>query len=288
MIRPTGLRPRLGRLALAAAALLFLAAPQLPAPGQLADPAAQRELEESRALLCGIYDVSPEACAAPMDIVIAVPGAAPPPGWGGLPAYAAGAADPAAGRIVIFPERCGRYPFGSPAQTLRHELSHVLLRRALGFPAPRWFDEGLAMRVSGEWGASDEMFSALALHAVARGRWDLAKVDRDFAGGEGQVRRSYALAKAFVRDLFPSNADLKGFMMEARAQRSVDRAFYARFGRSPDDLFRAWAKNLPWWGEWIVWLSQPAVLWGVVTVLFVTAFLSGLRRRRRKYEQLPD
>ena len=288
MIRRNKFRPRPGRLALAGAVLLFLVAPQLPAPGHLADPALRRELEESRALLCGIYDVSPEACAAPVDIVIAAPGAGPPPGWGGLPPYAAGAADPGAGRVVIFPERCGRYPFGSPAQTLRHELSHVLLRRSLGFAAPRWFDEGLAMRVSGEWGASDEMFSALALHAVARGRWDLAKVDRDFAGGEGQVRRSYALAKAFVRDLFPSNADLKGFLVEARAQGSVDRAFLRRFGRSPDDLFRAWAKNLPWWGEWVVWLSQPVVLWGVVTVLFVTAFLAALRRRRRKYEALPD
>jgi hypothetical protein len=254
----------------------------------LADPALQSELEDSRSALCALYAVPQGPCDAPMEILVASRGGGLPPGWEGLPAFAAGAADPSAGRIVIFPERCGRYPFGDPAQTLRHELSHVMLRRSLGFPAPRWFDEGLAMRVSGEWGASDELYSALALHAVARGRWDLAKVDRDFAGGEGQVRRSYALAKAFVRDLFPSSGDLKGFLIEARAQRSVERAFLRQFGRSPDGLFRAWAKNLPWWGQWVVWASQPAVVWGVVTVLFVAAFLAALRRRREKYQQLPD
>ena len=280
--------PRLGAASRVLSVLACLVFALLPCRGQLADPALQREVEDSRSLLCALYAIPPEACSAPVEITVSPRGGGTPPGWEGLPAFAAGAADPASGRILVVPERCGPYPFGDPVQTLRHEMSHVLLRRSLGFAAPRWFDEGLAMRVSGEWGASDELYSALALHAVARGRWDLSKVDRDFAGGESQVRRSYALAKAFVRDLFPSNADLKGFLIEARARRSVEEAFRRHFGRPPDDLFRAWAKNLPWWGQWIIWVSQPAVLWALVTLLFFTAFFAVLRRRRRKYEQLPD
>ncbi len=211
-----------------------------------------------------------------------------PPEWAGLPSYAAGAADPRAGRIIVVLSRCGSYPFGDAGQTLRHELSHVLLARGLGFVAPRWLDEGLAMRTAAEWGFSDELYSALALPAVAHGSWHLDRVDADFAGGEGQVRRSYALAKGFVRDLFKSDADLAEFIREARRDGSVDRAFRVRFGISPDAAFSHWAKNLPWWGEWVVALSNPNILWMGVAVLFLLAAFAAWRRRKRRYAELDD
>ena len=159
--------------------------------------------------------------------------------------------------MVVVLSRCGPYPFGDAPQTLQHELSHILLPRALGFAPPRWFDEGLAMRVSAEWGLRDEWFAALALPAVAHGSWHLDRVEADFAGGESEVRRSYALAKGFVRDLFRDDADLSAFLAEARRDGSVDIAFRLRFGTSPDGAFRNWAKHLPWWGAWVVALSSP-------------------------------
>jgi hypothetical protein len=235
-----------------------------------------------------LYGVTDRACAAPIAVQIAATPEEAAPQWPGLPPYAAGAAEPAAQRLVVVLSRCGPYPFGDAGQTLKHELSHILLPRALGFAPPRWFDEGLAMRVSAEWGLRDEWFAALALPAVAHGSWHLDRVESDFAGGESEVRRSYALAKGFVRDLFKDDADLSAFLAEAQRDGSVDLAFRLRFGTSPDGAFRNWAKHLPWWGGWVVALSSPEVLWLVVLVLFLVAAFAAWRRRRKKYEELED
>ena len=270
----------------AALLLLFthLVAAQAPAvPEDL-----RSQMDPSRARLCALYGVPDEACAAPIAVLIAATPGEAASQWPGFPPYAAGAAEPAAQRLVVVLSRCGPYPFGDARQTLQHELSHILLPRALGFAPPRWFDEGLAMRVSAEWGLRDEWFAALALPAVAHGSWHLDRVEADFAGGESDVRRSYALAKGFVRDLFKDDGDLSAFLAEARRDGSVDMAFRLRFGTNPDGAFRNWAKHLPWWGGWVVALSSPEILWLVVLALFLMAAFAAWRRRRKKYEELED
>jgi hypothetical protein len=269
--------------------LLLAGLPTLQPRSQSGFPPELKDVaNESRGRLCALYSVSPELCAAPISVQFAATTAQIPEEWRAVPVYAAGLASPPSSRILIVLSRCGPYPFGDPEQTLRHELSHVLLYRSLGFEPPRWLDEGLAMRAAGEWGFSDEVYAAMALPSVARGRWKLDRVEGDFAGGESDVRRSYALAKGFVRDLFKDDAGVTQFLLEARQDRSVKKAFVARFGVTPDAAFSAWARNLPWWGEWLVVLTSPSILWLAVTLLAVLAFLAAIRRRRIKYEQLPD
>jgi hypothetical protein len=236
-----------------------------------------------------LYAVPVEEQLRPIEIHLQEAGsAALPKEWQGMPLWAAGAAKPASGKIILFPGRMGRYPFGDLPQTLRHELSHVLLHRSLGYDPPRWLDEGLAMRAAGEWKTSDDMFSAFALLGVARGKFSIQRLEEDFRSGESKVRRSYALARAFVRDTFPDDAELTTFLMESRRLRSVDRAFNLRFGATPQQAFQAWARNLPWWGEWMVWIGSPSTLWFVVVALFIAAAFVSYRRRKRIYEQLPD
>ena len=256
----------------------FLAA--LPAFASLPER-LEKEAADATSRLCALYAIPPPICAHPVDInVVANPSEAPAP-WRTLPSYAAGAAQPYAGRIIIILSHTGSYPFGDEAQTLRHELSHVLLYRSLGYAPPRWLDEGLAMRAAGEWGWSDEWYAALALPRVASGRWSLFKVDQDFAGGESAVRGSYALARGFVRDLFPDDASVQGFVLSARQAGSVDAAFRQRFGVSANQAFSEWAKHLPWWAELLAMFTGPGALWGVVTALFLLAVLMAFRRRLR-------
>ena len=278
-----------------AAALLFagLLLPSLrSASAQTKPPAVVGELhgvlESSARDLCRLYDVPPALCSQPVHVRVVESASALPAEWRGFPAYAAGAAEPASGRILIDLSRCGPYPFGDAAQTLRHEVSHVMLYRALGYEPPRWLDEGLAMRASGDWSFADSVYATLALPYVARGSWSLQRVEADFAGGEGSVRRSYALVKGFVRDLFPDDASVTAFVVEARRDGSVGKAFRRRFGVSPEAAFRAWAKNMPWWGRWLEEVTSPAVLWVAVTLLFLVAAALAWRRRRKKYEALPD
>lgn len=270
------------------ALLLAAALPGGAAPLPGLPPSLQRAAEEAYGRLCQLYGVPPERRAEPLQVTVAAVPQDLPPAWRGLPPFAAGAAVEEEGRIAVVLSRCGPYPFGDGRQTLVHEVSHVALYRALGARAPRWFDEGLAMRAAGEWGLRDEWNAALALREVARGRWRLEQMEADFAQGEGAVRRSYALAKGFVRDLFTDDAQLAAFLEEVRRCGSFDRAFVERFRRPPGAAFQAWAKNLPWWGEWVVLLTSPGFLWTLILLLFFAAVAAAARRRRRKYEALPD
>jgi hypothetical protein len=263
--------------------LLAAGSPGAESPGDL-----DAFTRESWKNLESLYGVPDSLRGAPIAVSIVPTPRDLPPEWANLPPYAAGAAVEEQGRVAVLVWKCGAYPFGDVRQTLVHELSHVLLYRALGRRPPRWLDEGLAMRASREWGASDGLYSLLALRSVAHGGWNLARVERDFAGGESPVRGSYALVKGFVRDLFRGDAEVGAFLEDARRLGSVDAAFVARFGMTPDRAFANWAKNLPWWGEWLVWISSPAVLWMVVGALFLLAALAAFRRRRAKYEALPD
>lgn len=277
------------RIATVLWALVGLAAGASPASPASLPPDLEPFLNAQRQRLCRLYDVPPEACTQPIAVrVVASREELGPEEARFVPPYAAGVAQPARSWMAVILSRCGPYPFGDERQTLVHELSHVLLYRSLGYEPPRWFDEGLAMRVSGDWSGADELWSALALPSVARGSWRLDRVEADFAGGESQVRRSYALSKGFLRDLFTSDADLTTFLREARQLRSVDAAFRQRFGGTPQRAFRYWAKDLPWWGEWIVFLTSPGTLWTAILVLFLVACAVAFHRRRKKFEELPD
>lgn len=258
------------------------------APAQL-PPGLERIREAETVRLAALYALPPELARAPMDVrFFQGPAGETPPGWSGLPPFAAGAAQPSSGRLVVHGGRTGRYPFGDDAQTLRHELSHVLLHRSLGYQPPRWLDEGLAMRAGSEWGAADSGFLGLALFRAARGTLTLEELERDFVGGEVGTRRSYAVARGFVRDLFPTDREVTAFVLDARQTGSPEATFLRRFGVTPQSAFRVWARDLPWWGEWLVFLGSPGLLWGVVVLLFLAAVVASIRRKRKLYEQLPD
>lgn len=261
-------------------AALACAASAVAAPEPTMSAALARERDLSLRTLCALYGLPPQECARPLEIAVVNRASEIPEGYPPMPPIAAGAAWPDLGRAVVVRERTGSYPFGDDLQVLRHEISHLLLQRALGYEAPRWLEEGLAMRAAGEWGASDEWYAALALPGVASGRWSLTRVEADFAQGEGQVRRSYALTRSFVTALLPTDRDVTQFVASARAHGSVDAAFLARFGLSPERAFQEWARRLPWWGPLAALLTSAPSLWTGVTLLFLAAAWATARRRR--------
>jgi hypothetical protein len=198
-----------------------------------------------------------------------------------VPGYAAGVAFPERGEIFIFRSKLGSYPFGSLEQVYAHELSHVFLYRALGERVPRWFDEGVAMKLSGEWGGKDDFYLGLALPQIAYRDFDLEELEKDFGGGdEGAARRSYAISRAFVRDIFYSAGDMREFINLIKSSGSFDKAFALHFNVPPEVLFKRWAKKLPWWGPLFSILASSSSIWLFVVFLFLLASFITLRRRR--------
>lgn len=227
-----------------------------------------------------LYGLDPGVAGTGVVVELA-PGNPPrvPPGWGSIPSFAAGLAEPAAGRILLVPSRMGHFPFGDAAQTLRHELSHVLLRRSLGFVPPRWFDEGLAMRISGEWEGN---LSVAALGSGGVGRLRLARIEEDFRAGESEVRRSYDLARGFVASLFPTGTDVTGFLIEARSRGSFNATFLLRFGETPEEAFDRWTSRMPFLLRLIAVVGTDALVFGAGAFLIpLGAWLVRGRKRER-------
>jgi hypothetical protein len=205
-----------------------------------------------------------------------------------LPEYVAGVAFPERGEIFIFRSQLGSYPFGSLEQVYAHEISHIYLYRAAGYRMPRWFDEGVAMRVSGEWGGKDDFYLALALPRIAYREFDLVALENDFGGTEGASRSSYAVSRAFVRDIFRSQGEMRQFVVLLREKGSFNEAFTLYFKAPPEILFERWAKKLPWWGPMFSILASTSSIWYMVVFLFLLASLVTFRRRkawRKKWEE---
>jgi len=211
-----------------------------------------------------------------------------PPEHSSIPPYAAGAAIPETGDIFIFSSKLGTYPFGSLEQVYAHELSHVYLYRATGMRVPRWFDEGMAMQLSGDWGGRDDLYLALALPWIAHGKITIESIEKDFREGESSSRRSYAVSRAFVRDIFKYRGDMQEFILLVREKRSFEKAFQQYFDLPSGLMFERWAKKLPWWGPLYSMAASASFLWFLVVLLFLLASLVTLIRRRqwkKKWEE---
>ncbi len=273
---------------LAAFLLLLLLLSATPAPGA-GLPARLEDVHlETLHRLELLYGMERKLALKPIDITFADPGEEAFESWGGVPDYAGGVAMGERGRIIVVPSRAGKYPYGDEAQILQHELSHVLLHRALGFHPPRWINEGLAMRAAGEWGFEDVWYMVFALPGVKLGEYTLGGLESGFREGNSRRRRSYALARAFVGDLFPDDRELTGFIVSARALESVEEAFRARYGESPEEAFQLWALERPVWREWAVVIGSSRTAWAVVLLVYLAVGVYAQIRRRRSYKRLPE
>ena len=116
---------------------------------------------------------------------------------GRAPSWGAAIAVPEARTVVL------RADEGDLPQTLRHELAHLALHRAVRVRVPLWFDEGYAGWAAGEW----ERLGALELNlSVVRGAIpDLRTLDGALRGAPRTADAAYALAVSAVLELARRN-----------------------------------------------------------------------------------
>ncbi len=201
----------------------------------------------------------------------------------GVPAWTAGYALGAAGRIVLFPARSPGYPHDTLEDVLRHEVAHILISRAAGHRAvPRWFHEGLAVTVERRWGLEDRTF--LASNLMFRRRPTLRAIDTLFSGGREAQARAYSLSAAVVRDLLAHYGNGAPAAILGRvAQGATFDAALARVTGRPLPAFEAdfWTRQRTW-TIWVPLLASSSVMWLAVVALAALAW----RRRRLRGAQL--
>jgi len=196
----------------------------------------------------------------------------------GMPAWAAGVANPPRGEIII----ARHQPDGSPAELeglLRHELVHVALYRATdGGALPRWFHEGVADSVGDE--ISLLRAETLASSVFGPGVPPLDELDRDFRGEDRQVSVAYAAARDFATYLRYRDADGTDFrqlLTELRGGHAFRAAFIRAYGVGIEEVEGEWRGGLMGRFMWYPILGGG----GLPLVLFAPAIGLAWWRRRR-------
>jgi hypothetical protein len=120
---------------------------------------------------------------------------------GMIPEWSAAVAFPSQRLIVISlisPEK----PL---AQIMTHEVSHIMLGALVMEPVPRWFDEGLAMYLSGEWSIYDSF--RLARGAIMSELIELPRIDYVLSFQRDRAWLAYTQSHAAVMSLFERMTD---------------------------------------------------------------------------------
>lgn len=271
----------------ALALLLFLLVSFSPAEGQLpplvveAPPALEAVASRVRSLAperlaSAMALVGLEEPGAPIRVILAPEGSPPAQE---APPWVSGYAYPDRSLIVLLPARTPSYPDSSLEDLLRHEIAHVLVARAAGNrPIPRWFHEGLAMIAGLSWGLDDR--SRLTLALLADHEVSLAELEGLFRGGQGSSNRAYAIAGAFVRDLFERHGSgvAADILRWVRRGLPFEAAFQLATGTSLADAESSFWDRQSFWYRWVPLLTSSVTLWLLITLLALWA----IRRRRAR------
>jgi len=201
----------------------------------------------------------------------------------GVPPYAAGVAYPPLHVVVLTLREPVSWEAPELSSLLRHELTHVALADAVSnHHVPRWFNEGLAIRESGEapWARTRALWDA----SLSGRLLPFEALDEGFPGDSYNVNIAYA-----------ESADVVNFLM-----RDADRARFgslvervragADFGRALEDAYGTDVRKLEY--EWreavsrrvglVPMLTGGGLVWALIVGLAGAAWYKKRRRARAK------
>jgi hypothetical protein len=207
------------------------------------------------------------------DMVRLAPAGAPPP------AYASGVAYSGLHLVLL----TMMAPRGAEAvdldEVFRHEMAHVALEDAVrGHHVPVWFNEGLAIHLSGE--RHTDRLRALWNATLSNTLLPLAELDRSFPSDSFEVSIAYAQSADFMRFLLRRADRLRFAAMIERVREGGDfeRAVADAYGSDLRKLEFQWRSDVDKRFSIIPILTGGGIVWvGVIGGLFYAY----ARRRRR-------
>lgn len=201
---------------------------------------------------------------------------------GQIPEWGIGASDPQS--AVIYLQSPGIHRTRINRQkVLIHELTHVVLSRAVGgFSVHRWFDEGVALHLSGE----GDLYGALRLaRSVFTGQaYALREIEEVLSFPSENAMLAYQQSVSAVRYLIRRHGDdvLARICRELRRYHDMDSAMLEAIGQDVAAFEAEWMTALKASSRWMVFLDMPFLVSFVLVVLFLAAFFMTARRVREK------
>lgn len=200
---------------------------------------------------------------------------------GRFPDWGLAVAFPASASIVMRPPRLVSGDVQDPGHVLVHELVHVYLALFLGpadSAAPRWFHEGLASLLAGEWGFSERLDLALAL--IGGRVIGLDRLERGFPTGAAGAALAYLesmTAVAHLREL-SGEAGLRVLLRNLRQLHDFDAALRRTYGLTYGEFQDRWQSSLAGRYGWASAAASTWTTWTPAAILLV--FLVLLRRAK--------
>jgi hypothetical protein len=207
------------------------------------------------------------------------PLAAPPP------TYAVGVAYPALGLVILSVVDPQSWLPPNLDHVLTHELSHVVLHRAVGErPLPLWFVEGLAVHQAGEQrlGRIQTLWEA----AITDDVLSASELSQRFPSRPNQVNLAYAESADLVEHMLRGERDrgrLRQLLVAVKAGASFEQALLSTYHVDLPYLEREWKRSLGERYRVLPMVLTGTALWGGIAVLVVVAFW---RRRKDHREKL--
>ncbi len=201
--------------------------------------------------------------------------------YGGVPDWGAGCAFPDRGVIVL------RNPVTAPdplhmEDVVVHEIGHVAAGRVLsGVPVPRWFHEGIAMTLAGEWRLPRS--SVLAGAAASGGLIPLDELAVAFPAGAADAMLAYSESFYAVRFLMEEAgpATPAEILSAVAVAGSFEAGLRMLLGRTLAQFEREALASFEERFGWGVFLTRWDVMFGVVTLFALAAGAVRLARSRR-------
>ncbi len=169
---------------------------------------------------------------------------------------------------------------------VRHELAHLALGRLGPGRFPRWFQEGFAMMVAGEW----TMATYAATYRASLSQWaiPLSALETSFPDGFADAEIAYAESFSFVTYLNDQGGDekLRALIAKVAGGAGMAESLAETYGRSLNDLESAWRKRMGSRYSWLGLLSGTGALWGFASALLLIAYFRLRRKKRLRLEEM--
>jgi hypothetical protein len=217
---------------------------------------------------------------SPEQMAELAPEGAPPP------TYAAAVAYPPLHFIMLALKAPVTWEAPDLGELMRHELAHVALADAVGDRhVPRWFNEGLAIRQSGElpWARLKTLWDA----SLSRTLIPLKDLDTAFPSASYDVNVAYAESADFVSFLMrdADRARFGSLVQRVGAGVAFDRAIEDAYGTDMRTLEFQWREEVGRRFGIVPMLTGGGLIWVVILGLAAAAWVKRRRRAKAKLEQ---
>jgi hypothetical protein len=195
---------------------------------------------------------------------------------------------PGTNEIVINSDAVRKAQSDVMEPVLVHEFAHLYLGLRCKRPLPRWLNEGIAMIIAGEWTMDDS--AGVVLAAIAHRLIPLRDIESTFPVQQDRQRLAYRESYSAATFIIKGNSggSLPLFLQQIRGEEGSTRIldFFNPIHR--DAIESAWSSSLRSHSNWVLLAFSSGVIWTLITLLAVIAWLIRKWRARRMAQEWED